>query len=561
MSKSGATFCDEPWGFLLSSGETTGTDVTLSGTGSPRVFTKLGAKSIRWVDGAGIAPQAGMPFKWKGRDYAGWHIPCSNVAKDGRHNLTLRCSIDGAEPVIIYQEKLLHRPPEDTENHAQDSVHQAALINWMVNSFQELGHMAPGVTDSDTKNMIRRSWKTVQEIWVDPKTNEPRMELIIKMAQDKHLVRALNAIGSSPRRILLRVREATPVGRVQEMDAVCIRNYAKLPGNSPAQKAGPRQELMAVQRRPSHNTLENKVAAWTMAALQKRAENWRRSQTRVALEGARARSVSNLAKENKNLLEAESMMEVKYTALPHPASANYPLSMEPRYKLAYKAYRELLRYQKIKDDAWTWRRPLWCETVSQLINCCLLRLWTEEMKSTPFFRKEADRGRWIAAQSSAGPFKTTHGQAVLIDSQDFASMMMGPAASLPANSQSPIYTIGATGCDLAIWWPEKSAIIPIWATLSTDTAMEWQASLLRASKALANYQAQSGDTVQRTAGLIITAHAETINPIISTDHSATKTTIGLRMPMHAGTLDAQNFAEVVKALSDSLKLSMDSLFK
>lgn len=561
MAKLGATFCDEPWGFLLQNGDSAEENITLDGAGSPRLFTKLGIKKIRWVDGAGIAPHAGIPFKWKDSYYVGWHIPCNNISKDGRHSLILRCSINDSEPSIIEQKNLLHRPPEDTENHSHDTINQVTLINWMVNSFQELGHVTSDINDSDVNTMVRRSWKTVQEIWIEPKSNEPRMELIIKMSQDKKLIRSLNAIGTSPRRILLRVREATSVGRVQEMDAVCIRSYAKLPGNSPAQKAGPRQELMAVQRRPTHNTLENKVAAWTMAALQRRSENWRRSQTKIALISTRARSVANLARECKELLVSESMLEVKYTTLPHPASANYPLSMETRYKIAYKAYRELLRYQKIKDDAWTWRRPLWCETVSQLINCCLLRLWTEEMKSTPFFRKEADRGRWIAGQASAGPFKTKYGQAILIDSHDFNSIVAGSKTSLPVKDQTPVFSIGATGCDLAIWWPEHSVVIPIWATLSTGSETEWLTSLSRANKALANYQSYSNNSVKKLCGLLITAHADSNKPFITSNNSNSKNTVGLCMPMNSGTLNADEFEQVVKALSDSLKLSIETLFR
>jgi hypothetical protein len=561
MTQGSPIFADEPWGFLLSGGFLPAVEANVDGAGTPRILTPLNSKPPRWVDGAGFAPKAGMAFRWMGKGFQAWHVPCSNAAREGRHDVELRWTIDHGDARALTQRDLLHRPPDGAEAHHTDALHLDALINWMVHTFQELGHTELEKDDSDTPAMVRRTWGKAQEIWIDPKSDEPRMELIIKMAQDRKLVLALHAIGVSPRRILIRVRELTPVGRVQEMDPACIRHYAKLPGNSPVQKAGARQLLLAVQRRPSFDTLENKVAAWTMAALQKRAESWRRKQTKVALTGTRARAVGQLAKENQQLLESENLVDIKHAGLVHPATANYPLSMEPRYKLAYKAYRELLRYQKIKDDAWTWRRPLWSETVGQLVNCCLLRLWPDATLSTPFYRKEADRGRWLAAQASAGPFKTPWGHAYLIDSHDLESASAASLQSMLSDESSLLASLGATGCDLALWWPDRSAILPIWATLWTDDASRWQASLPRAGQALAKYAAQPNIPVKHIGGLLVTAHAQADSAMTSADQSSGKTVHGLRMPMNTGLLEAEAFAQVISSLNKSLQASTEALFR
>jgi Domain of unknown function (DUF2357) len=561
MSQVGAIFFDDPWGFLLSDGSRPANTATLDGAGTPRSLTTLSSKPPRWIDGAGLSPKASLAFRWNGQDYQAWHVPCSNTAKEGKYDLDLRWTINGEEPNHIRQLGLLHRPPEDAEKHQPEALRQDSLINWMVHSFQELGHTEATEDDSDIRTMIRRTWKKAQAIWIEPKSCEPRMELIIKMAQDRHLIRALHAIGESPRRILIRVRESTPVGRVQEMDAACIRHYAKLPGNSPAQKAGPRQTLLAVQRRPSFDTLENKVAAWTMAALQKRAESWRRKQTKVALAGTRARNVAQLAKETQLLLNSENLCDIRYTSLIHPSSANYPLTMETRYKTTYKAYRELLRYQKIKDDAWTWRRPLWSETVGQLVNCCLLRLWPEAILSTPFYRKEADRGRWLAAQASAGPFKTPWGQAYLIDSHDLESSNQETVCRLLDVENTPLSSIGATGCDQALWWPEKSAILPIWATIWTDDTNTWQSSLPRAGQALVRYASQPNTALKHVGGLIITAHVQADRATMHSDHSSGKYIHGLRLPMSAGMLAPEDFSQVINLLGKSLIAATEVLLR
>ncbi len=562
MSQAGVSFSDEPWGFLLSAGKTrTGAESQVAGAGSPRLFTALDSKPPRWVDGAGLAPKAGLAFRWQGRDYQAWHVPCSNAAREGRHDLELRWTVDQSDATTLKQRDLLHRPHDGAEDLPAEALRLDALINWMVHSFQELGHMELGEDDAHTSAMVRRTWRKAQDIWINPKSDEPIMELIIKMAEDRQLTRALRAIGESPRRILIRVREPTPVGRVQEMDPVCIRHYAKLPGNSPVQKAGPRQLLLAVQRRPSFDTLENKVAAWTMAALQKRAESWRRKQTKVALAGSRARSVGQLAKDCQSLLESDNLRDIKHAGLPHPATANYPLTMEPRYKLAYKAYRELLRYQKIKDDAWTWRRPLWCETVGQLINCSLLRLWPDATLSTPFYRKEADRGRWLASQASAGPFQTPWGQAYLIDSHDLETASAASLRSLLDDGSSPLGSLGVTGCDLALWWPDKAAVLPIWAALWTDNVESWKASLPRAGRALAQYASQPNVPVRQIGGLLFSAHSLTEKAELTTERSGGKTIHGLRMPMHAGMMDAHAFAQVIASINEALKASTEALFR
>jgi hypothetical protein len=561
MSPTGVIFADEPWGFLLSGGFLPATEANVDGAGTPRVLTTLGSKPPRWVDGAGLAPKAGVAFRWMGKDFQAWHVPCSNVAREGHHDLELRWTIEHGEPKALTQRRLLHRPLDHADSHQTDALHLDALINWMMHTFQELGHGEAGKDDADTPAMVRRTWEMVREKWVKRDSNEPLMELIIKMAQDRHLRRALQAIGESPRRILIRVREATPVGRVQEMDAACIRHYAKLPGNSPVQKAGARQLLLAVQRRPSFDTLENKVAAWTMAALQKRAESWRRKQTKVALGGSRARAVGQLAKDSQELLESENLRDIKHAGLAHPAPANYPLTMEPRYKLVYKAYRELLRYQKLKDDAWTWRRPLWSETVGQLVNCSLLELWPDATLSTPFYRKEADRGRWLAAQASAGPFKTPWGLAYLVDSHDLESASTASLQSLLSDERSLLASLGATGCDLALWWPDMAAVLPIWATLWTDEESRWQASLPRAGQALAKYAAQPNIPVKHIGGLLITAHAQAESATTDSDHSAGKTIHGLRLPMNTGLLDTKAFAQIVTTLNKSLQASTEALFR
>ena len=76
MSLAGANFTGEPWGYLLPGGFSPSVVPAVDGAGSPRSLTPLGSKPPRWLDGAGLAPKAGLAFRWLGQDFQAWHVPC-----------------------------------------------------------------------------------------------------------------------------------------------------------------------------------------------------------------------------------------------------------------------------------------------------------------------------------------------------------------------------------------------------------------------------------------------------------------------------------------------------
>ena len=93
------------------------------------------------------------------------------------------------------------------------------------------------------------------------------MALIVRLSKEQPVHRALAAISTHPRRILQRYRDNMPIRRIQELDPACIRDYARRPGITAAEKAGSRQCLLAVRRREHRDTLENRVTCWVMDRL------------------------------------------------------------------------------------------------------------------------------------------------------------------------------------------------------------------------------------------------------------------------------------------------------
>ena len=556
-------FRDEPWGFLLDSelNSNSGKSPTVSGAGSPRVFAPVGS-TLTWGGSAGRAPRAGPTFMWNGIPHCSWHVPAGHLATSRRDNLELHWrSVESGSEGRLLQVGLLQRP--EVSDEESDAAKQSRLIDWLVHSFQELGQDQLAEDDAAAGGVVRRTWNRAVSVWLSPDANEPRIELIIRMAQDKALIATLASISSNPRRILVRVREQTPLSRVKELDVACIRRYSRLPGRDAIEKAGTRQELLAVQRRPSHDTLENRVTAWTLENLLWRSERWKRIQAKGnTRQGARFRSVATLARHAAAYRAAEGIVEAKTSALSHPVPANYPLMMEPRYKRVYSAYRELLRYEKIKDDAWTWRRVLWSEAVTQLISCTLRQLFSEgeNHSSSPYYRTEPDRGRWLLAPASAGPFATSMGPLFVIDVHE-ADLNPDGTLRPPLGQEDPVWrSIGMLGCEIILWWPSRKLFFPVWAVLWTGSLPDWKRCLGSASLAIDRFQqhlTERRSLANVSRGLVIGTSLERSSVDIDSVCSGGATAIGIPVPMEIDTQNAKSFAAIAKALSEAIELAVD----
>lgn len=554
------TFCSEPWGFALLSEQESqiAGPAMVSGEGSPRAFAPVG-HSVNWGGATGRAPRAGPSFIWDGRHIASWHVPAGHRETSRRTDLEFRwrCLESGSEGTLL-QTSVLQRPEAIDTN--SESATQGRFLDWLIHSFQELGQDKLEGNDSAASGVVRRDWNRADAVWLDPDPNEPRIELIIRMAQDKRLRHTLESISHNPRRILLRVREQTPISRIKELDTACIRSYVRRSGRDAIEKAGTRQELLAVQRRASHDTLENRVTAWTLENLILRAERWKRLQGTRTRAGMRFRAVSSLARDAFEYRTSEDISEAQTSSLSHPVPANYPLMMEPRYKRVYLAYRELLRYEKIKDDSWTWRRVLWSEAVTQLLSCTLRRLFDEVSTSFPYYRSEPDRGRWLLAPASAGPFFTKMGPLYVIDTHE-ADLF--PDGQLRGNSalQDPIWEmLGVLGCDLLLWWPDKGRFFPVWSLLWTGDTAGWNCHLENAARAIHRFSRQLKLTHSPsilTRGLVVGTSLANTAVDIDSISVGEATAVGIPVPMALESQNVETFTELVQTLSQAIELAVD----
>ena len=95
------------------------------------------------------------------------------------------------------------------------------------------------------KGALPLTWQEVTETFT---RKRPRAGLETTLARE--LPTVLTQIFDRLRKVLRREREPQPVGRVEQLDAACLRWLTRQPGYTVAQKAGPRQQVLAVVRRP-----------------------------------------------------------------------------------------------------------------------------------------------------------------------------------------------------------------------------------------------------------------------------------------------------------------------
>ena len=303
------------------------------------------------------------------------------------------------------------------------------LVDWQVGCFQELADLEQGrsALDADTRvGLIRRDWSVARATWlsVDGVRDDPaRMALIVRLSRDNRLRTVLDELCRRPRRILQRYRDAERLNRISEVDAACLRWLARQPGRTAAEKAGPRQRLLAVKRREHYDTLENRVLSWALARCRRLSTRYLRH-NRVHRDGsARCRDVSHF-EASLDWLAKNTPIGTVPPQLPSPVQPNYQLQQHAKYRRIWHLYRRLIEDARVEDDAWRWHSTMWKETCGQILGAYLTaagRIVQEAHGQTPLYvRTECQSGRWTESPSTPGPFQQDGNLLYLVDPRDGA---------------------------------------------------------------------------------------------------------------------------------------------
>ncbi|MEI7606730.1 MAG: hypothetical protein WCJ64_05045 [Rhodospirillaceae bacterium] len=249
-------------------------------------------------------------------------------------------------------------------------------------------------------------WGRLMRSWTseDDDLREPPREPIVTIAERMHAL--VGELEERPRVVLRRIRERTPVSRVQQLDVPCIRWLSRQPGVEVHERAGPRQRIMAVAREETRDTLENRVfrdftdlCRETARGYTKRHETFKST--------ARWLSVSKFGSECSRInsrLEAEGI-----GLLNHPVRPNYALLHDRRYRLVWKHWQDLIKRRSEKDEAWRWQHRLWADFCQLALHLSLRRSPASELVAEcPLrIRGEQARGVWSSLDSQSGVFVLT----------------------------------------------------------------------------------------------------------------------------------------------------------
>ena len=198
--------------------------------------------------------------------------------------------------------------------------------------------------------------------------SEASLPLVVSLERQYELSRKLRTITPKLRHQLRRKAELMSIGRIQEMDSYCLRDYIRRPGRSPEEKAGAKQQLMGVKREQNYNTVENKFLVYFAGRL-------------LHLECFRYENGNNQAyldsvkklRQTIDLFNQSPLIKnipVRHFRLTKP---NYVLLQNPIYNSFYRAYQDYVYRRSQKQRLWSYRNNLLGDTVYLCLTAALLQ--------------------------------------------------------------------------------------------------------------------------------------------------------------------------------------------
>ena len=189
-------------------------------------------------------------------------------------------------------------------------------------------------------------------------SDDPPESLIVEIAQRQRFM--VESVFSDPRVQLRRRRELQLIDRVRQLDAASLRWLARQPGRSMAERAGPRERILAVRRYRSQDTLENQVLVDVVRRSIALAKEYEQIYRRYP-NSTRVRDVRELRRVFGGLNQEEWVSGVRsLTSMPVP---NYALLNDRRYSPMWKLWQRLLRQEQLFQSLEAWLPRLVAELV------------------------------------------------------------------------------------------------------------------------------------------------------------------------------------------------------
>ena len=311
---------------------------------------------------------------------------------------------------------------EDPSDNNSEEVSLRDTVDFLCGYFNEaisLTHELeyPDFHDFAGQAVARLEWRVVWQRWKKVSTREePRTARIVQIARS--YLAGIRDVCDRPRRMLVRQRETVPVGRVQELDPICLRDLIRRPGQTILEKAGARQEIMAITRRESVDTAENRVMRDFIRLCQHRARAYERENGRARAH-VKIRAVIDLRRNCERLDVFSPISTVG--KLVGVARLNYVLQKDRRYHPLWIQYDKLRREEESVDNIWAWSRKLWSEFIRSVVTSFLLSdeaqgmcAWRTDGELKGYLRVEHQTGTFVPALSISSRWVRRDGKARML---------------------------------------------------------------------------------------------------------------------------------------------------
>ena len=256
-------------------------------------------------------------------------------------------------------------------------------------------------------------WSELIELLAENNHEDPaKYSLVVDLARPKTLVESLHRVTDRPKRILRRIHDQERVQKVREIDTKCVTDLAKRPGSAIAEKAGPKQRILAIRRTESIDTLENRVARHCCELLNTASRRYLNKHAGITPEKSkRVESVHKLQRIALQVPRKESFQGV--TRLIQPCrQPNYTLLQNGDYYKVWAAYVELVRNEDLRNQLWMWSRRFWADYMIVYLSS-ILQAFVEKLgpdiiqllgHKTVLSERRHEMGRWLLDDCLPGPF-------------------------------------------------------------------------------------------------------------------------------------------------------------
>lgn len=339
----------------------------------------------------------------------------------GRSRLPLVCSLPGKEGLANLLQKPASRLPRRllassnaTSSASDEELFALTGVSGILELWQELfrfgEHLCnrgsakrddawpPGVSfevgrlRSGRISSVWLPWSAVFEFLHHNQRDAPS-SLILSIAEATS--RDLEVLARKPRMFLRRVRRKVPLGRAQQLDAACLSWLIKRPGRTAIEKAGSAQEILAVVREESFDTLENRVLKDFLRRAARACGDYLRENSSFRT-SARYKCVEHFGRALGRYAQADVFEGVQ--SVSRISSPNYVLQHDEHYSTVWRAYQDLVRRQATLEHLFEWRFRAYRD-IARLLLCSAVWSLAKESDGNGAY---TGQGLWIRQKPDAG---------------------------------------------------------------------------------------------------------------------------------------------------------------